>query len=84
MTKSLRSFKDSLSSFAVNSVFLIITLAIALLPTWIYLLVKHFLSPEGFWQNAFLLGISVWFLGGLQIVILILWSIFVLKFCLSD
>ena len=84
MTKSFRSFKDSLLSFVVNSTFLIITLAIALLPTWIYLLVKFFFSPQGFWQNAFLLGISVWFLGGLQVVIFILWLIFALKLCLSD
>lgn len=84
MTKSFGSFRDSLILFSVNSAFLIITLAIALLPAWTYLLIKFFLSPQGFWQNVFLLGISVWVLGGLQVVILILWLIFALKLCLSN
>lgn len=84
MAKSFRSFKDSFLSFVVGLAFLIVTLAIALLPTWIYLLIKFFLSPQGFWQNAFLLGVSVWLLGGLQVVIFILWLIFALKLCLSD
>ena len=84
MNKSLRSFKDTLSSFFVNSVFIVITLAIALLPVWIYMLIKFFLSPEGFWQNALILGIAIWFLGCIQIVLFILWVIFVLKLCLRD
>jgi hypothetical protein len=83
MIRSIRSLWDKLSSFLVKLVFVAITLSIALLPTWIYLLLKHFLSPEGFWQNAALLGIAVWFLGFIQLVLFIFWAIFALKLCLE-
>ena len=84
MSRSLRIFKDKLFSFIENLVLIIITLAVALLPVWIYLFIKHFLSPEGFWQNVLLLGVSFWFLGSIQVVLFILWVSFILKFYSGD
>ncbi|MEK7522401.1 MAG: hypothetical protein AAB569_02400 [Patescibacteria group bacterium] len=84
MSRSLRIFKDKLFSFVENLVLIVITLAVALLPVWIFLLIKYFLSPEGFWQNVLLLGVSLWFLGFIQLVLLIFWTFFILKFYLGD
>ncbi len=42
---------------------------IAGIPAWIYLGVRHFLSPEGFWQEFFLLGAGVWLLGAVQLTL---------------
>lgn len=50
----------------------------ALAPTWLYFLIKWAASPEGFWQNIVLLGIGLWFLGGIQVILLFLWIGFVL------
>jgi hypothetical protein len=44
---------------------------LALIPTWIFLGVKSFANPEGFWQNIVLLGVGVWVLGGIQMVFVI-------------
>lgn len=84
MSRYLRIFKDKLFLFVENLAVIIIPLIPALLPTWIYLLIKHFLSPEGFWQNVLLLGVSLWFLGFIQLVLFILWAIFILQFYLGD
>ncbi len=44
---------------------------LALFPTWMYIAALQVLNPEGFWQNFLLLGAGVWFLGALQIILLI-------------
>ncbi len=49
---------------------------IALIPFWFYLLMRFALSPTGFWQNFFLLGLGIWLLGGIQILFLIILIIF--------
>lgn len=53
--------------------FTFIISVIGFMPVELYLLVKYFLSPEGFWQNLVLLGIGVWFLGVIQAILFILW-----------
>ncbi len=53
------------------------------IPAWVYLAIRHFLSPEGFWQEFFLLGVGVLVLGGIQvsfaivglIVLVLIWII---------
>jgi len=56
-------------------------LAIALLPTWLFLLVRHFATPQGFWQNIVLFGFSAYFLGGLQIIFLVIGIICIAIIC---
>ena len=49
---------------------------VALIPFWIFLGIKAVASPEGFWQNTVLLGIGVYFLGGIQFFLLALLAIY--------
>lgn len=48
-----------------------VILVLTFIPTWIFLGVRYFASPEGFWQNLAVAGIGLWFLGGAQMVFLI-------------
>lgn len=48
-------------------------LCVALIPTGLFFLIKNFTNPDGFWQQIAIYGIGSYFLGGLQIVLLILW-----------
>ena len=50
--------------------FSLILSVICLLPFWLYLLIKLIFAPEGFWQNIFLVGIGVYFLGAIQLALL--------------
>ncbi len=50
--------------------FSLILFVICLLPFWLYLLIKLIFAPEGFWQNIFLVGIGVYFLGAIQLALL--------------
>lgn len=56
--------------------FTLASLFVTLIPTLIYVSVRFLLEPEGFWQNFILLGIGVWILGGMQVLLLILWFMF--------
>jgi len=49
------------------------SLILALTPTWIWLLAGSLLSPQGFWQRVFLAGIGIWILGGVQLILVIMW-----------
>ncbi len=49
----------------------LISVVVAGVPTWIWLLARTLLEPEGFWQEVVVLGLGVWVLGGLQILALI-------------
>ena len=48
----------------------IIGIAVALIPFWLYLLARFTLAPEGFWQQAILLGVGVYFLGFIQFLLI--------------
>ncbi len=50
---------------------------IALIPTWIFLLMRHFLSPVGFWQNLVTVGLGYYLLGGIQLILLIILVVFI-------
>ncbi len=56
----------------IKSLFTLAALALCLIPTWIYLLARLVLDPHGFWQKLVVLGLGVWFLGGLQIILIVL------------
>ena len=44
---------------------------VAGIPLWIYLLADAVLKPAGFWQNLVLAGIGLWFLGAIQLFLLV-------------
>lgn len=53
---------------------LLCTLFIAILvslPTDLFLLIRHFAEPQGFWQNLVILGLGFYFLGVIQIALFI-------------
>jgi len=49
------------------------SLTIALLPFWIWLTLYKLIDPEDFWQKAVTIGFGAYFLGGLQILLLLGW-----------
>jgi uncharacterized membrane protein len=62
----------------------LIAITICLIPTWIYLLARLLLSPDGFWQEFVVFGIGIYFLGFAQllmgtILIWFLWNLWVKK-----
>jgi hypothetical protein len=44
---------------------------VGLLPLTIFLVTREIASPEGFWQNFFLFGAGLYFLGFIQLVLLV-------------
>jgi len=48
----------------------ILLLAACLIPTWIFLIVRALLDPgaEGFWAEVVVTGLGLYFLGGVQLV----------------
>lgn len=59
-------------------IFALVALVFALIPMWVYLFATSMMNPEGFWQQLVMAGLALWFLGGLQVALLILWIIMVL------
>ncbi|MFA6043029.1 MAG: hypothetical protein WCV85_01895 [Patescibacteria group bacterium] len=58
-------------------IFIIIVTALALIPTWFFLLLRSIANPTGFWQNIVTFGVGIWLLGGLQLIFLVV-GVFVL------
>jgi len=54
-------------------VFIMAFLVVTLIPTWLFLLIRYFTDPNGFWQNLVLVGLGMWFLGGIQIILMFFW-----------
>ena len=67
----------------IKIVLTVVSLAIALTPCWLYLAAKFLLAPEGFWQNLLLLGVGTYFLGFIQLILIILWLTFVIQVILD-
>ena len=63
-----KEIKEFVKRFVMG---LVVTL-VCLLPTWVYVLARLCLSPEGFWQEAILLGGGVYFLGVAQLILAVL------------
>ena len=54
------------------------------LPAEIFILLKWFLNPTGFWQNFAVFGAGVVLLGGFQIFGLVFWLIIVFSLIFKD
>ncbi len=57
---------------------------LSLIPTWLFLLLEHFAQPNGFWQKLVLLGFGIYFLGIIQIVLLIEAVVIIIIIFLDD
>jgi len=53
----------------------LIGLIVALIPIWLYILANFVFSPEGFWQKIVLGAVCLFFLSGFQIVLLVLFIV---------
>ena len=71
--------RSSLEDFLTRWIFTIVSAIVAAIPIWVYLVAKTILNPQGFWQNFFLLSGGLFILGGLQIILLILFIIFLFQ-----
>ncbi|HEY4477232.1 MAG: hypothetical protein A3B25_02560 [Candidatus Ryanbacteria bacterium RIFCSPLOWO2_01_FULL_48_26] len=49
-----------------------IVIVLALTPTWLFIGGRSLINPTWFFQEFFILGIGIWFLGGIQLVLAIL------------
>lgn len=49
----------------------VIITIVVLIPTWIFLLAKSLLNPEGFWQTLVMYGLGFYLLAGIQFILLI-------------
>jgi uncharacterized membrane protein len=59
--------------------FTIVCFALAGIPTYFFLFIKSILNPEGFWQKFLVYGLGIWFVGGLQFILLIIAIFLVFK-----
>ena len=62
-----------MDNFAPRILATIVGIAIAAIPTLLFFGVRELLSPEGFSQEFFVLGIGIWIFGGMQIVFFFIW-----------
>jgi hypothetical protein len=46
----------------------ILTVIVAMIPTWLFFFIRHLAEPQGFWQNLILFGLGFYFLVGIQII----------------
>jgi hypothetical protein len=49
----------------------VIGIAVAGIPTWLYLIASGMLNPEGFWQKLVVMGLGLYVLGGIQFFLVI-------------
>jgi len=61
--------------FLINVLITVAGTAVAAIPTLLFLGMRGFLSPEGFFQEFFVLGIGIWIFGAWQLLFFILWVI---------
>lgn len=57
---------------------------VCLIPTWIFLLARYLLHPEGFWQNLLVYGLGFYVLGGFQVVLFIAAVFFSVALIVTD
>ncbi len=53
---------------------MVVSAGLMLIPSWIFLLAKYLLAPQGFWQNLVLYGLGIYILGGFQVMFFLVWA----------
>jgi hypothetical protein len=59
-------------SWIAKIIVLLIIWPIALVPVWLYLLIRYLISPFGFWQELATFLVCAIFIGWIQVIALIL------------
>lgn len=59
-------------SWVAKIIVLFIIWPIALIPFWIYLLLRYLITPIGFWQELAILLVCAIFIGWLQVIALVM------------
>jgi len=59
------------SNFVLKTIIGIVIWSVALIPTWLYFLVRWLIGPEGFWQELVILCIAGAVIGWLQVLMFI-------------
>lgn len=72
----MKNFINKISKFLFIVGFILLTLVIIFIPTELYLLIRIIVQPEGFWQELILTGIGLYFLLGIQFILLIIGVVF--------
>lgn len=62
--------ETTLKETFIKIMYSIIITVIGLIPLWIFLLIFFLLEPQGFWQNIITYGVGIYFLGGIQFILL--------------
>ncbi len=62
-----------IKEFILAGLVLIVLTILCFAPTELFILLRYFLKPVGFWQNIVLFGVGVWVLGIFQFFGLIVW-----------
>jgi len=76
--------KAANSNFIARIIVLAIIWSVALVPTWLYLLVRALIDPVGFWQEIALFGLFAILLGWAQFILAIVGSVMSLVTIFDD
>lgn len=60
--------REQLALIMQKIVVSVVLTAVMLTPLWAFMLIRHFLNPEGFWQQIVTVGLGFWIFGGVQIL----------------
>ena len=63
---------NKIINFFVKTGIILICLIIMFIPTELYILARILFQPSGFWQELILTGIALYFLMGIQIIMIII------------
>ncbi len=83
MEAKMQSMRNRLLEFSIKLAITGAVMLVAGMPTWLFLIARYMVSPEGFWQNLVLGAVGIWFLGGLQIFLAICAVVFLVSFWLG-
>ena len=59
-------------NFVVKAVVSFVIMVVAFIPSWLYLIIRWFISPEGFWQEFAIFVIAAIVVGWLQVILAVI------------
>lgn len=75
----MKTIINKIEGFLLIMGIILITLVIVFIPTELYVLARVTIQPEGFWQELILTGIALYFLLGIQFVLIVIGAIFLFE-----
>jgi len=73
-----------ITNFLIKIGFALLTIGLTFIPTWIYLLTRTLFQPEGFWQELILMGLGLYFLMGIQLILIVVCFVILVKIFFND